>query len=221
MSSATLLDREAVTPTAVIPDTPESLAPHRYRLTVAEYHRLGEIGIFNEDSRVELIEGDLIAMPPIGCQHAGHLDHIARPFFRQVTQGQVTEGIVRVQSPIQLGDHSEPQPDLAVLRYREDFYTQSHPRPEDVLLLIEVSDSTLRYDRDTKVPLYARAGIPEVWLLDVAGQRLEIYRRPSPEGYREIHYPAPAESIAPVLLPELVLSVASLFIPLPSTKRGE
>jgi Uma2 family endonuclease len=87
--------------------------------------------------------------------------------------------------------------------------------------LIEVSDSTLRYDRDTKVPLYARAGIPEVWLLDLAGQRLEIYRRPSPEGYREIHYPAPAESIAPVLLPELVLSVASLFIPLPSTKRGE
>ena len=216
MSNAALLDRDAVAATAATVETPEPLTPHRYRLTVAEYHRLGEIGIFDEDSRVELIEGDLIAMPPIGCQHAGHLDHIARPFFRQVT-----EGIVRVQSPIQLGDHSEPQPDLAVLRYREDFYTQSHPRPEDVLLLIEVSDSTLRYDRDTKVPLYARAGIPEVWLLDVAGQRLEIYRRPSPEGYREIHYPAPAESIAPVLLPELILSVASLFIPLPSTKRGE
>jgi len=214
MSSATLLDREAVTPTAVIPDTPESLAPHCYRLTVAEYHRLGEIGIFNEDSRVELIEGDLIAMPPIGCQHAGHLDRIAQPFFRQVTQG-----IVRVQSPIQLGDHSEPQPDLAVLRYREDFYTRSHPLPEDVLLLIEVSDSTLRYDRDTKVPLYARAGIPEVWLLDLAGQRLEVYRRPSPEGYREIHYPAPAESIAPVLLPELILSVASLFVPTSLTRR--
>ena len=214
MSSAALLDRDAVASTAAIVETPEPLTPHRYRLTVAEYHRLGENGIFDEDSRVELIEGDLIAMPPIGCQHAGHLDHIARPFFRQVTQG-----IVRVQSPIQLGDHSEPQPDLAVLRYREDFYTRSHPGPEDVLLLIEVSDSTLRYDRDIKVPLYARAGIPEVWLLDVTGQRLEIYRRPSPEGYREIHYPAPTESIAPVLLPELILSVASLFVPVPSTQR--
>jgi Uma2 family endonuclease len=210
MSSTTLPDREAVTSTAVVADTPESLAPHRYRLTVAEYHRLGEIGIFAEDSRVELIEGDLIAMPPTGCQHAGHLDHIARPFFRQVT-----EGIVRMQSPIQLGDCSEPQPDLVVLRYREDFYTRAHPRPEDVLLLIEVSDSTLRYDRDTKVPLYARAGVPEVWLLDLAGQRLEIYRRPSLEGYREIHYPAPTDSIAPVLLPELILNVASLFIPAP------
>ena len=214
MSSAALLDRGAAAATAAVPDAPEPLIPHRYRLTVAEYHRLGENGIFDEDSRVELIEGDLIAMPPIGCQHAGHLDHIARPFFRRITQG-----FVRVQNPIQLDDHSEPQPDLAVLRYREDFYTQSHPRPEDVLLLIEVSDSTLRYDRDIKVPLYAKAGIPEVWLLDVAGQRLEVYRRPSPDGYREIHYPALAETIAPVLLPELIVSVASLFVPAPSSQR--
>ena len=216
MSSAALLGREAVTPTVATVETPESLTPHRYRLTIAEYHRLGEIGIFDEDSRVELIEGDLIAMPPIGEQHAGHLDHIARSFFRQITQG-----IVRVQSPIQLGDHSAPQPDLTVLRYREDFYTRSHPHPEDVLLLIEVSDSTLHYDRDTKVPLYARAGIPEVWLLDLVNRRLEVYRRPSPEGYREIHYPAPTDDIAPVLLPELNLSVASLFIPMPSTKHED
>ncbi len=212
MSSAALPDRDTVASTTATLDTLEPPTPHRYRLRVAEYHRLGEIGIFDEDSRVELIEGDLIAMPPIGCQHAGHLDRIAQPFFRQVTQG-----IVRVQSPIQLGDHSEPQPDLAVLRYREDFYTRSHPLPEDVLLLIEVSDSTLRYDRDTKVPLYAKAGIPEVWLLDLVGKRLEVYRRPSPEGYREIHYPPPTEDIAPVLLPELTLNVASLFVPAPAT----
>ena len=212
--SAALLDRETVTPTAAAPDTPEPITPYRYRLTVTEYHRLGENGIFDEDSRVELIEGDLIAMPPIVCQHAGHLDCIARLFFRQVTQG-----IVRVQSPIQLDDHSEPQPDLTALRYREDFYTHSHPRPEDVLLLIEVSDSTLRYDRDIKVPLYARMGIPEVWLLDVAGQRLEIYRRPSPDGYREIHYPALTDNIAPVLLPELSLIVASLLVPASPTSR--
>ncbi|MFO1424482.1 MAG: Uma2 family endonuclease [Candidatus Competibacteraceae bacterium] len=208
MNSAALLDRDAVAATAAAVETPAPLTPHRYRLTVAEYHRLGENRIFDEDSRVELIEGDLIAMPPIGCQHAGHLDHIARPFFRQVTQG-----IVRVQSPIQLGDHSEPQPDLAVLRYREDFYTRSHPRPEDVLLLIEVSDSTLRYDRDTKVPLYAKAGIPEVWLLDLMNQRVAIYRHPSADGYRQIQFPAPEELISPSLLPELTLRIADLFLP--------
>lgn len=215
MSSATLLDREAVTPTAVIPDTPESLAPHRYRLTVAEYHRLGEMGIFDEDSRVELIEGDLIAMPPIGEQHASKTRQLNRLFSTRVREA----AFVDVQNPVALDGHSEPQPDIVLLKPRPDFYESAHPRPEDVLLLIEVSDSTLRYDRDTKVPLYARAGIPEVWLLDLAGQRLEVYRRPSPEGYREIHYPAPAESIAPVLLPELILSVASLFVPTSLTRR--
>jgi len=217
MSNATLLDRDAVAATAATVETPEPLTPHRYRLTVAEYHRLGENGIFDEDSRVELIEGDLIAMPPIGEQHASKTRRLNRLFSLQVGD----TAIVDVQNPVMLDARSEPQPDMVLLKPRPDFYESAHPRPEDVLLLIEVSDSTLRYDRDTKVPLYARAGIPEVWLLDVAGQRLEIYRRPSPEGYREIHYPAPAESIAPVLLPELVLSVAGLLIPPPSTKRGE
>jgi Uma2 family endonuclease len=213
MSNAALLDRDVVAATAATVETPEPLTPHRYRLTVAEYHRLGENGIFDEDSRVELIEGDLIAMPPIGEQHASKTRRLNRLFSLQVGD----TAIVDVQNPVMLDARSEPQPDMVLLKPRPDFYEIAHPRPEDVLLLIEVSDSTLRYDRDTKVPLYARAGIPEVWLLDVAGQRLEIYRRPSPEGYREIHYPAPTDSIAPVLLPELSLSVASLFIPLPST----
>lgn len=215
MSSAALLDRDAVASTAAIVETPEPLTPHRYRLTVAEYHRLGENGIFDEDFRVELIEGDLIAMPSIGEQHASKTRQLNRLFSLQVGD----TAIVDVQNPVALDVHSEPQPDMVLLKPRPDFYASAHPGPEDVLLLIEVSDSTLRYDRDIKVPLYAKAGIPEVWLLDVTGQRLEIYRRPSPEGYREIHYPAPTESIAPVLLPELILSVASLFVPVPSTRR--
>lgn len=214
MSSAALLDREAVASTAASPDTPESPTPHRYRLTVAEYHRLGEIGIFDEDSRVELIEGDLIAMPPIGEQHASKTRRLNRLLSLQVGE----TALVDVQNPVRLDVHSEPQPDVVLLKPRPDFYESAHPRPEDVLLLIEVSDSTLRYDRDTKVPLYAKAGIPEVWLLDLANRRLEVYRRPSPEGYREIQYPAPEESIAPVLLPELILSVASLFVPVPPTE---
>lgn len=115
-----------------------------------------------------------------------------------------------VQNPVALDRHSEPQPDLALLKPRPDFYESGHPQPEDVLLFLEISDSTLRYDRDIKVPLYASAGIPEVWLLDLAYQRLEVYRRPSTEGYREILYPAFDETIAPVLLPDLVLPVNSL-----------
>lgn len=216
MSSATLLDREAVTSTAAVLDIPEPLTPHRYRLSVAEYHRLGRSGIFDEDSRVELIEGDLIAIPPIGEQHASQTRRLNWLFSTQVKEA----AFVDVQNPVALDEHSEPQPDIVLLKPRPDFYQSAHPHPEDVLLLIEVSDSTLRYDRDTKVPLYARAGIPEVWLLDLAGQRLEIYRRPSFEGYREIHYPAPTDRIAPVLLPELILNVASLFVPAPPTQRA-
>jgi Uma2 family endonuclease len=207
MPKTATLDREATTSTTTIPNAPESCAPHRYRLTVAEYHRLGEMAIFDEDSRVELIEGDLIAMPPIGEQHASKTRQLNRLFSARVGEA----ALVDVQNPVALDRHSEPQPDIALLKPCPDFYESSHPHPEDVLLLLEISDSTLRYDRDIKVPLYARAGIPEVWLLDLPGQRLEVYRRPSTEGYREILYPASDETIAPVLLPEMVLLVNSLL----------
>lgn len=211
MNDTLVLDREVATASATIPDFPELLTPYRYRLTIADYHQLGGIGIFNENSRVELMDGGLVAMPPISSQHAGHLDCVAQQCFRKAA----VKVIVRVQSPIQLDDHSEPEPDLALLRHREDFYTHSHPRPDDVLLLIEISDSTLRYDREVKVPHYAKAGIPEVWVLDIIHQRLEIYRRPSAEGYRQILYPELQEQVAPVLLPELTFSVEQLFITAP------
>jgi Uma2 family endonuclease len=165
------------------------------------------MAIFDEDSRVELIEGDLIAMRPIGERHAGKTRQMNRLFSTRVGAA----ALVDVQNPVALDRHSEPQPDLALLKPRPDFYESGHPQPEDVLLLLEISDSTLRYDRDIKVPLYARAGIPEVWLLDLPGQRLEVYRRPSAEGYREILYPASDETIAPALLPDLVLPVNSLL----------
>jgi Uma2 family endonuclease len=207
MPDAATLDREATTSTAAVPNTPESFVPHRYRLTVAEYHRLGEMAIFAEDSRLELIEGDLIAMPPIGERHAGKTRQLNRLFSARVGEA----ALVDVQNPVALDRHSEPQPDIALLKPRPDFYESGHPRPEDVLLLLEISDSTLRYDREIKVPLYARAGIPEVWLVDLPGQRLEVYRRPSAEGYREILYPASDETIAPVLLPEMVLLVNGLL----------
>lgn len=153
--------------------------PHCY--TVAEYHRMGESGIFLPDARVELIDGEIIDMTPIGSRHAGIVKRLIRVFSRAVGDG----AIVAAQDPISLGDFSEPQPDLALLRFREDFYARSHPRPEEILLVVEVSDATLQYDREVKLPLYARAGIPEAWLVDVDAGALEIHRRPSGGRYVE------------------------------------
>lgn len=188
-------------------NTLDSSVPHRYRLTLAAYHQLANAGVFNEDSRLELIEGDLIAMPPIGERHASQTRRINQLFSRQIGD----TAIVDVQNPVALNAYSEPQPDIVLLKPRADFYEHSHPGPMDILLIIEVSDSTLRYDRETKVPLYAQAGIPEVWVLDIVHQRLEVYRCPSQEGYREVRYPALQEFIAPVLLPNLTVSVQSLL----------
>ena len=208
MNDSAVLDRNIAIAPGTIPDFPEPLAPHRYRLTIADYHQLGELSVFNENSRVELIDGELVAMPPIGEQHASKTRRINQLFSRLAGES----AIVDVQNPVALDAHSEPQPDIALLKPRADFYEHSHPRPDDVLLLIEVSDSTLRYDREVKVPHYAKAGVLEVWILDIAHQRLEIYRRPSAEGYRQILYPELQEQVAPVLLPELVFSVEQLFI---------
>ena len=138
MSDAEALDRDAAVAPATIPDFPKPCVPHRYRLTVAAYHQLGEIGVFNENSRVDLINGELITMPPIGEQHAGNTRRINQLFSRRVG----TSAIVDVQNPVALDAHSEPQPDIALLKPRVDFYDHSHPRPEDILLLVEVSDST-------------------------------------------------------------------------------
>lgn len=155
-------------------------APKRL-FTVEEFHRMAEGGVFGEDDRLELIAGEIVEMTPIGSRHAACVDRLARELQRQT--GETT--IVRVQSPIVLGADSEPQPDISVLRYRSDFYRSRHPGPEDVLLVIEVADTSIMIDRGTKLPLYARAGIAEVWIVDLTASAIEVYRRPGPEGYRE------------------------------------
>ncbi len=189
-------------------EAPDQSAPHRYRLTAGQYHQLAEVGVFNEDSRVELIEGDLIAMPPIGEGHASTTRRINQLFSRQVGDA----ALVDVQNPLALDANSEPQPDIVLLKPCPDFYEHGHPGPSDVLLLIEISDSSLRYDRDVKIPLYAKVGIAEVWIVDIVHQRLEVYRRPSEDGYREVLYPALQETIAPVLLPQLSVSIERLWV---------
>ena len=179
--------------------------PHRF--TVDEYHKMGESGIFYEDDRVELIEGEIIDMAPIGSPHASTVARLVSLFSAALAE----KVVIFPQNPVRLGKRSEPQPDIALLRPRSDFYQGAHPTPKDVLLLIEVSDTTLRYDRDRKIPLYARHRIPEVWLIDLQGERVEIYRQPSPEGYRQILRPARSEKLTPVLLPQIAIPVGKLL----------
>jgi Uma2 family endonuclease len=174
------------------------------RFTVADYHRMGETGILGGDDRVELLDGEIVEMTPVGPRHASAVDRMTRLFSRLVGETVV----VRVQNPIDLGFlASEPQPDLALLKPRADFYATAHPVPEDVLLVVEVMDAPAERDRRLKLPLYARAGLREVWLVDLGAERIEVYRQPEPDGYRQTHLLRRGESTAIDALPDLVVSV--------------
>ncbi|GIX47751.1 MAG: hypothetical protein KatS3mg131_1962 [Candidatus Tectimicrobiota bacterium] len=177
------------------------------RFTVAEYHKMAEAGILGEDDRVELIEGEIVAMAPIGSRHAACVDRLNRLFSQRTGE----RAIVRVQNPVRLGEHSEPQPDVALLRPRPDFYAAEHPGPEDVLLVVEVAETSAAPDRAVKVPLYARFGIPEVWLVDLAAAQVEVYRQPAPQGYQAVETLRRGDTVAPLLLPELSLAVEALL----------
>ena len=153
----------------------------RRTFTAEEYHRMVTAGILAEDDRVELIEGEIVRMSPIGSPHAACVDRLNALFTRRLAR----RATVRVQSPIALDGRSEPQPDVTVLRPREDYYAPQHPGPADILLVIEVVDTSGEYDRGTKLPLYARAGIREVWIVDVVHYTIEVYRRHALRTYRE------------------------------------
>ncbi len=151
-------------------------------ISADEYERMGEAGIFPSDARLELIEGEIFEMSPIGSPHAACVKYLSR-----VLNGLSREDlIVGVQDPIRLGDFSEPQPDLTLLRWREDFYRDAHPTPADVLLVVEVADTTVITDRSVKLPLYARAGIPEAWLVNVPEERIEVYCAPAGAKYQNV-----------------------------------
>ncbi|MCB0522110.1 MAG: Uma2 family endonuclease [Lewinellaceae bacterium] len=148
-------------------------------LTVSEYHKMAEAGILNEDDRVELIHGEIIEMSPIGSRHSGHVKRILK-LLVQLLDDKATIG---VQDPIVIDDFSEPEPDLSILEFREDFYEKEHPRPHQVFLIIEVADSSLYYDRTTKLPIYAEAGIPECWIVNIEDEQIEIHKTPSQGDY--------------------------------------
>jgi Uma2 family endonuclease len=181
--------------------------PRRHRLTVADYFRMGEVGILAPDARVELIDGEIIDMAPIGSPHVSAVLHLDRLF----QEAAKDKAFVLVQSPITLGEHSAPQPDLALLRPRADYYRSSLAGPSDVLLIVEVAQSSLRFDRDNKIPLYARYGIPEVWLVDPQAKRLVRFRNPQQGAYALVDQPDLSSALDVAALPETCLDLNALF----------
>jgi Uma2 family endonuclease len=177
----------------------------RRRFTVAEYQRMGEVGIFAEDDRVELIAGEMYQMSPIGIRHARCVNRLNRILSRMAGPDM----LVGVQNPIYPSDESAPQPDLSIIYDRDP--GALWPIPADILLVIEVSDSTLAYDRGTKLPLYAAAGIAEAWLVDLAAATLERHTEPRDGLYSLVARARPGESLASTVLPTLTIPVADIL----------
>ena len=183
------------------------ITPQKHRFNVSDWHQLGENNFFLPEARMELIEGEIIDMVPIGSSHGGCVKWLTQFFVTQL----VGSAIVSVQDPVQLGNFSEPQPDLMILRPELHFYSKRHPTPTDVLLLIEVSESTLNYDRHTKVPLYARHGIIETWIVNLEQNCIEVYLKPQELGYQEKHIFQRGEVIIPSQLAQIKIIVAEVF----------
>lgn len=190
---------------APAPSTPgaSALLTIRRPFTVDDYHQMGEIGMLAEDERTELLDGEVVCTMPISSRHAGCVKWLAQRLFA-VLAGRA---IVGVQDPVSLSRHSEPEPDIAVLRPRDDGYRRSHPEPADVLLLVEVADTSLAVDRSVKAPLYAAAGIPELWIVDLVGDGIEAYRSPSAGGYRLVERFDRRADVRPIAFPDVVVPV--------------
>lgn len=181
----------------------------RRHFTIDEYHRMAQTGILSEDDRVELIEGGIFRMTPVGYRHAGCVKRLNHLLLRALE----SEAIVSVQDPIALSDTSEPEPDLALLAPRDDFYDDRHPNASDVRLVIEVADTSVAFDREVKLPAYARAGIPEVWIVDLEEDQVELYRSPAQGEYRESRTlkRGSEEPFSPQAFPALKLTVAQVL----------
>ena len=179
----------------------------RHRLTVDAYHQMAASGILGADDRVELIAGEVLDMSPIGSLHAALVVAMSE-YLGRLAAGRLT---VRSQNPIRLGDSSEPQPDITLVRPRSDFYAAAHPGPTDTLLIVEVAESSLAYDLGVKVPLYACHGIPEVWVIDAATRTTHRFREPRPDGYARQDTITAAEPLACLALPGEPKSLATIL----------
>ena len=186
------------------PESHRDAPPVQRRLfTAEEYHRLGEAGILHEDDRVELVDGDIVLMTPIGTRHAACVDRLNVLLQRHVGD----RAIRRVQGPVRLNPYSEPQPDISLLKPRADFYAAAHPIGDDILLAIEVADTSTRYDREVKGPLYARSAIAEFWLVDLLHETVEVFRQPGVDGYGSSRVSKRGERLSIAAVPDASLSV--------------
>jgi len=184
-----------------------SLQIQRRWFNVDEYYRMTDAGILSPDDRVELIEGEVIRMSPIGTHHAACVRRINA--YVSQTAGRLT--IVSVQNPVHLNDFSEPQPDIALLKPRDDFYASRHPGPEDVLLIVEVADTSASYDRAVKIPLYAQAGIPEAWLADLPADFVGVFANPVNGRYQDVREARRGETLTLNSLPEIKVRIDDLL----------
>ena len=176
------------------------------RFTIDDYHKMIQADILTENDRVELLDGEIIEMSPIGSEHAGCINRINALLGALLGK----KAILSIQNPLQIGEWSEPEPDIAILKPADHYYAKRHPNPEDVLLIIEVADSSLEYDREVKMAMYAKAGIPEYWIINLQQSELEAYRAPKENGYRIKEIISPEDSFNAESL-DLVLEAADLL----------
>jgi Uma2 family endonuclease len=182
------------------------------RLTVQDYHQMAEAGIFRADERVELLNGSLISMSAKGTAHSS-----ATTRTRKLLEARLGERVLlRVQDPVQLDDYSEPKPDIAIVALDPLEYADHHPKPSEIFLLIEVADTSLAFDLDTKALAYARSGIPDYWVLDVQSRKLYVLRSPTEQGYQSEVILAEMTQIAPLAFPDCVLEIREM-LPLMTT----
>ena len=186
-----------------------AVALRTHRFTADEYLRMAEVGILSFDDRVELIDGEVLAMTPIGPRHSATVDRATRLFTSQLG----AEAIVRVQGPVRLNLFTEPEPDVLILRPRDDFYSSAHPGPVDVLLVVEVSESSIDYDRDVKAFVYAQSGVPEYWVIDLNEQVLLRHTSPADGAYRHIDRIGRDAHIALAQFPHCFIPVGDLIVP--------
>jgi len=181
--------------------------PQKHPISAEEYLRMGEAGVFAPEARLELIEGEIIEVAPIHPPHAGCVTRLTKLFVQRAND----RAIVPVQNPLIISEHSVPQPDVALLEPRADYYARSHPTASDVFLVVEVADTTLRFDLQTKVPLYARCGIAEAWVVDVNARIVHVFRDPVEAGYRTSLVAGVGERVACAAVPEVAVEVGELF----------
>ena len=199
-------------------DAPALHAPKKRLFTRKEYHAMGKACIFGHEERLELLEGEIIVRAPPGIPHLTRVDRLNHIFM---PLGIQRRAIVRVQNPSVTTEFSEFQPDITLLTFRDDFYESGHPRPQDILLLVEVAVSSLNYDRNLKLPRYAAFGVPEVWIANLRADRIESYTDPSPEGYRSTRIYQRGDTISPTAFPDFQINVSDIIPSRPPEQAGD